>query len=205
MERDFNHEESLSLINEMISQARNNVKTGSTYSMMYWGYATAALAIINYVLLHTLSNPNQSFWIWCFMLPAGLGSYFIERRIRRKALVKTHIDKIGGMVWCGFLISFSVFEIVINTVGFRLGIYQVFMLTTPVIMIMVGMGEFISACIYRHKMWYVIAALVWMGAIVCAFLNVDMQFIVFAACMILGFVVPGHILNRQAKKSCLKN
>jgi hypothetical protein len=201
MERDFNHEESLSLINEMISQARNNVKMESTYSMIYWGYVTAVVAIINCVLLHTLSNPNQSFWIWFLMLPASLGSYFIELRAHKKALVKTHIDKIGSMVWYGFLICFVVFEVVIHAVGLRLENYQIFILTTPVLMIMVGMGQFVSACIYRHKKWYAIAALTWTGAIICAFLDVDIQFIIFAACMIIGFVVPGHILNCQTKKN----
>ena len=201
MERNFNHEESLSLINEMINQARNNVKTGGIYPMIYWGYVTAALAIANCVLLHTLSNPNQSFWIWCFILPATSGSYFIERQTRRKALVKTHIDRIGAMVWYGFLISFVVFTLVINATSMKYEVYRVFMLNTPVIMIMAGMGQFVSACIYRHKMWYAIAALTWAGAMICVFLDVDMQFIVFAACMIIGFVIPGHILNHQAKKS----
>jgi hypothetical protein len=31
--------------------------------------------------------------------------------------------------------------------------------------------------------------------------KVGIQFIIFAACMLLGFVVPGHILNHQVKKS----
>ena len=201
MDKNFNHEESLSLINEMISRAQYNVKMGWPHSMIYWGYVTAALAITNTVLLHTLSNPNQSFWIWCLMLPAGLGSYFIERQTRKKTLVKTHIDKIGSMVWYGFLISFVVFTIGIHSTSMKFEISQIFILNTPALMIMLGMGQFISASIYRHKIWYGIASLTWTGALVCAFLQVDMQFIVFAVCMILGFVIPGHILNYQAKKS----
>ena len=82
------------------------------------------------------------------------------------------------------------------------GVYSlIFMLNIPVIMVMVGLGQFISACIYRNKMWYAIAALTWAGAIVCVFLPVYLQFIDFATCMILGFVLPGHILIHQAKKS----
>jgi MFS family permease len=201
MDTNFNHEQSLSLINEMINRARNNVKQEGTYSLMYWGYMTALLAIINYVLLQTLNDPNQSFWIWVLMLPAGLGSYFIERRADKRKLVKTHLDKIASIVWFGFLISFGIFTVIIHSVNSQVELSQIFLLNTPVIMSMVGMGQFISACIYRHKMWYAIAALTWTGAVVCALLQVDMQFIVFAACMILGFSVPGHILNYQAKKS----
>ena len=201
MDKNFNHEESLSLINEMISRAQYNVKMEWPHSMIYWGYVTAALAITNTVLLNTLSNPHQSFWIWCLMLPAGLGSYFIERRTSKKTLVKTHLDKIGSMVWLGFLISFVVFTIGIHSTSMKFEISQIFMLNTPALMIMLGMGQFISASIYRNKIWYGIASLTWAGALICAFLKVDMQFIVFAVCMISGFVVPGHILNHQAKKS----
>jgi len=201
MESNFNHEQSLSLINEMINRARNNVKQGGVYSLIYWGYVTAALAVINSVLLNTLSNPSQSFWIWGLMLPAGVVSYFIERYMNRKTLVKTHIDAIGSMVWLGFFSSFVVFTIVIHTLHFNFNLYQIFMINTPALMIMVGMGQFITACVYRHKLWYIVALITWVGAVACAFLKVDMQFIVFAACMVFGFAVPGHILNYQAKKS----
>jgi hypothetical protein len=201
MDTNFNHEQSLTLINEMILRARNNVKKGGTYSMIFWGYCTAALAIINCVLLNTLNNPEQSFWVWFFMLPACAVSYFIERKVYRETLVKTHIDMIGGMVWAGFLISFAVFTCIIHTVSHKFEVYQIFMLNIPVIMIMLGMGQFVSACIYRHKMWYAIASMTWAGAVVCAFFDVDMQFIVFAVCAILGFAIPGHILIHQTKKS----
>ena len=201
MDTNLTYEQSLTLINEMINRARNNVKQGGATSLIYWGYLTAALGITNSVLMNILSDPNQSFWIWFLMIPAGLVSYIMERRKDKKQLVKTHIDKIAGMVWAGFLISFLVFTVVINTVNIKFDLNQIFMLNTPAIMVMVGMGIFISACVFRQKMWYVNAGLTWAGAIVCAFLPVDMQFIVFAVCMILGIAVPGHVLNHQAKKS----
>ena len=201
MDTNFNHEQSLTLINEMIARARNNVRMNGAYSLIFWGYLTAVIAVANCVLLHTLNHPQQSFWIWSLMLPACAVSYMIERRIDRKTLVKTHIDKIGGMVWVGFLISFVVFMVVINTVSLMYESQRVFMLNTPVIMIMVGMGQFITACVFRQKMWYAIAALTWAGAVVCAFLGVDIQFMIFAACMIIGFAIPGHVLSHQAKKS----
>ena len=200
MEENLNHEQSLLLINEMIKRAQNNVKMEGTFSLIYWGYVTATLAIIHSVLFHTLNDHSMGSWIWTLMLPAGIVLYFIGRREDKTRLVKTHIDKIGGMVWAGFLISFVVFMVVIHTLNLIFNVPGIFMLQTPTLMIMVGMGQFISACIYSHKMWYVIAALTWTGAVVCAFVYVEIQMIVFAMCMILGFTVPGHILNYQAKK-----
>jgi hypothetical protein len=201
MDTNLNHEQSLSLINEMISRAQNNVKHGGGLSLIYWGYLTAVLAILNCVLLNMHNDGYLSFWVWSLMLPAGVVSYFIQRRESRKTLIKTHIEKIGGMVWLGFLISFVVFTVVIHMMNYNFKINQIFMLNTPALMIMVGMGQFVTACVFRQKMWYATAVLTWAGAAVCAFLAVDMQFIAFAVCMILGFAIPGHILNYQAKKS----
>jgi hypothetical protein len=70
-----------------------------------------------------------------------------------------------------------------------------------VMMIMLGICEFVMGTIYRYKAWYRVAILFWIGAVACAFLAVDLQFIILAICMILGFVVPGHLLNRKTKKN----
>jgi len=201
MGTNFNHEESLSLINEMINRARNNVQQERKYSILYWGYITSGLAILIYVLLHTLSNPYNSFWVWSLMIPAAIVSGFIDRHIKRKTLVKTHIDKIGDMVWKGYSMGAAVFLIVIFSAAFKNHTSDLFLLITPVILIMVGICEFATACIYRYKLWYWVAALFGVGAICCVFLRADLHMIVLAVCMVLGFVVPGHILIHQEKKS----
>jgi hypothetical protein len=200
MDTDFNHEQSLALINEMIARAQNNVNKGKTYSFIILGYVLAAAAVVIYVLLHTLSNPNQSFWIWLVIIPALAAMHFVERRVNGEKLVKTHIEKIGSRVWTGYGIGAFVILFVIFTMAFRLEINAIFQLCTPVILTMVGTGQCVTACIYRNKTWYAIAALFWTGAAICAFLNADMHLIIFAACMIFGYVIPGHILIHQAKK-----
>ena len=198
MESNFNHEQSLALINEMINRARNNVKLEKNYSLSYWGYLIAALAVTHYVLIHTLSNPNQSSWIWGLILPAAIVGVFIERRTIQKKLVKTHYDSITGMIWLGFLISWAFFLIVIHIFGVD---YIFSKLIVPVNLIFFGMGQFISAFVLRYKLWYAAAVLSWTGAIVCAFLTTDLHMIVLAVNMIVGCAIPGHVLNYQAKKS----
>ena len=195
MDTNFTHEQSLTLINEMIHRARNNVKLERNYSLLYWGYLTAALAITHYVLMHTLNNPNQGSRIWALMLPAAIVGYFIERSTKRKKLVKTHYDNITGMIWLGFLISWTFFIIVFNL--FRAN----YTLIVPVCLIMFGMGQFITAFVLRYKLWFAAAVLSWTLAVVCVFLNTDLHMIVFAVNMIVGCAIPGHVLNYQARKS----
>ena len=204
METNLNHEQSLTLINEMILRAQNNVQKERMYSMIFWGYTTAAVAIINYVLLLTLTNSTHSFWVWCLMFPAGITSAFIDRSIHRTLLVKTHIDKIGNMVWRGYLLGVVVFLVTLFSASIRHHSSDVFIMCTPVILIMVGICEFASAVIYRYKPWFMVAALFGVGALGCVLLPAslqELQFIILAVCMLLGFVVPGHLLSRKTKKS----
>jgi len=198
MEEKFNQEGSLSLISEMINRAQNNIQ--KMYSMIFWGYVTASIAIVNYVLINTLTNPNQSFWVWLLMIPAGVISYFIKRREENRKLIKTHLDKIVGMLWFGFIVSYVIFMAVIFTVGSKNGIFNISLLINPAVLAMVGMGLFATATIFRIKMLFGSATLTWAGSVVCAFLAVDLQFIVFAICIIFSFVIPGHILNRKANR-----
>jgi len=122
-------------------------------------------------------------------------------------LVKTHIDKINGMVWLGFFISYVVFTTAIVLFVFKLDIINkleishIYMINIPIIITLLGMGQFITACVLRFKMWYIIAAATWICAILSAIVNLEAQFIIFAACMFFGFAVPGHVMNYQAKKS----
>ena len=201
MDTNFNHEQSLTLINEMINRARNNVGQKGAGSFVFIGYFVAILAVANSVLMQFLSNPLHSIFVWALMIPGCGVMYVIERRNFMKKLVITHIDKIGSMVWLAFFIGFMVFTVVIHTVNLKLNIFEIFMLNMPVMLVLLGMGQFISACVLRQNMWYAVAAQSWAGAIICALIGVEAQFLVFAACMFLGFAVPGHILNYQAKKS----
>jgi len=201
MESNFTHEQSLTLINEMISRARNNVSMGGAYSLIYWGYMTAVLAIANSILWHILDNNGKSHYVWFAMIPAMAAGYFIERKSLREKVVKTHIDRIGGIVWAGFFISVIVFSIVIHVIAYTTGWWDILALNIPIIITMFGMGQFATASVFRYKLWYAFAAFSWAGAIVCAFSRIDVQLIVFAVCMMVGLAVPGHILNRQAKNN----
>ena len=207
MNEKFNHEDSLSLISEMIERTRNNIREKGSSSMIYWGYVVATLSIINHVLMKTLDDFDKSFFVWVLILPAMVISFFMERRNWRQKLIRTHIDKINDMVWLGFFISYVVFTASIVLLVFKLDVINkldirhIYMLNIPIIITLLGMGQFITACVLRHKLWYIIAASTWIGAILSAIVNLEGQFIIFAACMFFGFAVPGHIMNYKAKKS----
>jgi len=210
METKFTEQESLAVINEMIKQAQNNFQKGSGNSMIFYGTLVSIMSILNvilaFVLLKLSINPNHSFWIWCLIIPASYVGYLIEKKVEREALIKTHLDSIIIATWKGYSYSIYAFLAVIFCIGFGKKFYDVFYLINPVILILVGLAEFVCAKAYRFKPFLYGAFIMWLGALACVALMwtsepVFFQFFVLALCMFFGFVIPGYKLNKLAKEN----
>jgi hypothetical protein len=207
METKFTEQESLAIIDEMINRARNNVQKGSANSIIFNGYAVASVALLNFLLLHILpdTEKNMSFWVWMLMIPAGIIDHFIDRKLDRSAIVKTQIDGIITWMWRGFSISVIILIVFLLTLTFMISPWFSF-LFTPVIMLFVAIVEFGMAKITRFKPFYWGAIYFWIGTVLCLLSYVilergDLHFLILAACMVAGFIVPGYILNSKAKEN----
>jgi hypothetical protein len=214
MDTKFTEQESMELITEMIHRAQNNVQKGAGVFMIFWGYMVAAAALANVALAFILQSmsisTHYSFNVWWIMAPAWIVSFMLERRVNRSAIVKTHIDKVISSVWKAFGISNLIFLLMIFGLSYSLSEYRYFFyLINPVIILLTGLGEYITAKVCRFRPFLHGAIALWTGALACAVMimlfrngnGVLVQFIILAACMIVGFVIPGYKLNRLATKS----
>jgi len=210
MESKFTEQESLSLISEMIKQARNNFQKGSGTGMIYSGILVSSVAILNVIVAIVLIklgiNPNFSFWIWCLMIPGIFISRLIDKKIDRESMVKTHIDSIISTTWNCFGYSTYVLIAITFIIGFTKNYYAVFFLINPVLLILIGLAEFINAKAYRFKPYFYGAIIMWIGALASAAVVVIniwepifLQLFILAVCMVFGFVIPGCKLNKSAK------
>jgi hypothetical protein len=210
METKFTEQEGLTLINEMIKQARNNFQKGSGNSMIFYGLIVSILSILNVILAFVLIkyniNVNYSFWMWFLMIPAIFVGRLIDKKVERETMVKTHLDSILSTAWNGYIVSVFLFLTIIFTIGFGKKIYDIFYLINPFILILIGLAEFVSAKTYRFKPYLFGAIAMWLGALACAALMwtpvpVIFQLLIVALCMFLGFVIPGLKLNKLAKEN----
>jgi hypothetical protein len=208
METKFTEQQSLAVINEMIDRARNNIKQDSANNMVYNGYAVALVAVVNFILLHLLpeAETNMSFMVWWLMIPSACIDYFIKRKIDRSAIVKTQIDGVISQLWRGFSISIILLLIMIFSASFAFNKWTYALFITPSIMIMVAMAEFVMSRMCRFKPFFWGAVCFWTGAILCVFSYCvlkrgDIQFLILAICMIIGFVIPGNLLNKKSKEN----
>ena len=210
METKFTEQESLTLIGEMIKQARNNFRKGGGNSMIFSGLLVSSVAILNVILalvfIKLNINPNLSFWMWCLMIPGIFVGNLIDKKVERESMVKTHLDSITVSIWRGFLFSIYLFLFVLFCIGFGKKWYELFYLINPVIFVLIGFAEFVSAKVYRFKPYLYGAIIMWVGALVCVALvwtpePVIFQLLTMAICMFFGFVIPGYKLNKLAKEN----
>ncbi len=206
METKFTEQQSLTLISEMITQARNNFQKNSGTAMIFNGCLVAFTALLNIALIYLLPNPNQSFLVWFLMIPGWFIDRMIDRKVDKEALVKTHIDKIISASWRGFGVAVVLFLILIFGYGHFMQNPRIFILITPIIMLMAGIAEFVTAKACRFKPFLYGAYTMWIGSLGCllsyalwhSFSGI-IHFLILALCMILGFVIPGYKLNKLAK------
>ena len=208
METKFTEQESLAIINEMIDRARNNVQKRNSNSLIYNGYAVAFVAILNFILLRLLpeADKNWSNWVWALMIPSFFISRYVQSRVNRLAIVKTQIDGIISSLWNGFAISIAVLLSILFSMAFVFQVWHYFAMITPTILIMTALAEFgmAKACRFKPFFWGAIGF--WAGAVLCCcsyfvFKDGDVQILILALCMILGFVIPGYQLNKLAKEN----
>jgi hypothetical protein len=194
----------------MINRARNNVQKGSGNFMIFWGYLVSFTAIANialaYILVSLSKESYYSFYVWLLMVPGTIISQLIIGK-GKEPLVKTHIDHIISSIWNGFMLSAILFVGIVYTLSFSTHVYYYFYLINPVIILLIGISEFVTAKACRFKPFLYGAIAMWTGSAACMFAlllfteGVAVQMVILAACMIIGFIIPGYQLNKSAEKN----
>jgi hypothetical protein len=209
MEKRFSEQESLAVISEMIDRARNNVQQGAGRMMVFWGWMVAVVAVANAGLICLLAwqkLPVQgSFWVWTLMVPAWGVAWLMKRKQREATGVKSYADGVIGAVWQSFSVAVGLFLAMVFGLAYGLGEYKCFfVLINPVILLLTGTCEFVVGRACRFGPFVRGAVAMWVGSALCVVSviladrgeGVLLQFMVLAACMVAGFVVPGRLLNR---------
>ncbi len=202
MDKRITHEESLQIINEMISEARNSFSADNAKSIIFMGYTVIIVAILNIALLYTLSNPANSYFVWFLMAPASLLNHLYIRKSSSE--VATHISKVISAIWAAYSISIiillsTLFAIIIILKDWKLTAYIM-----PTILCLTALGQYITSIACKFKPYKTGAVFFWLGALSCvAFLFTPyyavMQFIILIICMLLGFIAPSMQLKKTLK------
>lgn len=182
--------ESLRIISEMIETAKAEVRDDGFLSLL-WGWLTFAASLIHYAMLSL--SPKESYWPWLILMPSGavITIVYLIRESKRSR-VKTKIGDFLGAVWTAFSVALLLVLVFMSKLGPNN--------TYPIIIILYGIGTFLSGKLLSFKPLVIGGVLCWVIAGVSLFAEPSYRILLLALSLLISYIIPGHILKSTQGK-----
>jgi hypothetical protein len=192
-EKQLSGQESLALINQMISKAKNEI-TDNGFGWLLWGTMIFLASVSTYIIIEfKLDVPLFTGWnvFGLVAIPVMLYNLFKGRKVLR---TRTYVDEILAMFDIGFSVCIFVVIISMNIsvspnhgFGYFLMVYAFLML--------------IQGGAIRFRPLFIGAVINWLGA-VAIFFNDEFKYdmLITAAAVFIGYIIPGLLLRSQYRK-----
>ena len=185
-------EESLLIIQQMISTAKNEQKDDGK-GWIIWGWLLFAASLFSFINLKV--NWLNPYFFWNVL---GLATLVLTRIVffKKKQTVKTYTGELFKKLNTGFFISLVFIVVAINldtitpVAGFALLIN------------LYGFWALIYGTALNFRPSVIAAFITWGIGIAALFIKTfDLTMIVHACAALVGFIIPGHIANKQFKQA----
>ena len=185
---DFSPQESLKIIQAMISKAKDSVADKSYYFLL-WGWLVFAASLIQFVLKVIFKSELHPIG-WTLMIVGAVLSGYYSRKEKKVRLVRSHVDDSIGYLWTAIGITQGVFILYFSIHGDWENCYTFFIL-------LYSIGCFVTGRILKFKplVWGAIAN--WMLAIVSTFASYDYNILILALAILVSYIIPGYMLRKE--------
>lgn len=185
-EKDFSPEESLQLIQSMITKTKDAVAVDSFY-LLFWGWLVFVCCMVEYVLMVYYKYPNHSF-VWWAMPVGGIVSAVYSTRQAKKRKSTTYIEEALGFLWIAIGIAFFVM-VFINVVS------DAWKTAFTYYILMYAIGTFVSGNLIRFRPLVIGGILNFILAAVSIRFNFADQLLIGALAILISYIIPGHLLR----------
>jgi len=179
-------QQSLDIITSMIKQTKANVSANSFYFLLWgWTIALANLGVYLAIRFEAFDNPTV---IFAVTIPAAIWSAVHGFRQGRDAKVSTVLDSINMWLW----ICFGITCFTLAYFGSRIS-WQI----NPIIITCCAGPTFVTGIMLRFRPLIIGGIAFWFFGIVCFLVSTESQFLIAAAAVVVGYIVPGHMLRKS--------
>lgn len=211
-EKNLTEKESLELIAKMIENTKNRIRVGDGNILLIWGYVSVLTALVVWVVLMLTANPLCNF-LWFLIPVVGVPLHLcMQRKDKAVPAAKTYVDRISAGIWN--IVSWVAFIAAALCVGFTLwgGHWLCWNVMLVYAFVLIGFCAAATGVVIRERSLVVggLVSITAGGFVACwvmsgLMLSVTWIIPLYIVCYALMMIVPGHIINRKAKKSCPKN
>jgi len=186
----FTPEQSLQLIQSMISKTKQNMSDNSIYFLV-WGWLTFIACTGQFVLKNILRY-EKHYLVWTVVFIGIAFSIYQSRREKAIIKAKTYVDDSMKHLWAGMAISFFVLGMILTRLGWGTVIF-------PFFIMLYGLGTFVSGNFIQFKPLIVGGIIGWALAIGSTFVNYDYQMLFGAGAILISYIIPAHMLRYRNK------
>ncbi len=190
-EKSITHQQSLDLIARMLRNTQDRFERGMGTPFLIFGYLTLAVSIAVWSLLKTTGDYHWQ-WLWFAIPVIGAIFYAIFLARKPKKTVTTFIDRAVSQVW---YVLGSCCLLVALYVAFSGKSFPILM----VVSLLMFSGEAITGGILRLRYIQVMGLIGIALSFAIPFLS-GIESIGLTALSLIAMVIPGHIMNAQARK-----
>lgn len=190
----FSPEQSLLLIQSMISKTKQNMSDNSIYFLI-WGWLTFIAFIGQFILKHILQY-EKHYMVWLVVIIGVIFSIYQGKKNEKKVRAKSWVDENMSHLWLGMGISFFVLSMIITRMGWGTEMY-------PFFIMMYGLGTFVSGNFLQFRPLITGGIIAWVLAIGSTWVSYDYQMLFAAAAILFSYIIPAYMLRRKNKISNL--
>jgi uncharacterized protein with PQ loop repeat len=207
-EKKLSERESLDLIAQMISKAKNSYHdTG--FSAMLWGSVIAVCSLIRLSEIHF--NYKLPFDIYLLTLVAVIPQVFFSIKEKKERKVKSYDDIYMDYLWLGFGISIFLLILISNNIFSEWGSWAdayktatgktaspgFYEFVNPLFLMLYGMPTFVTgaACKFKPMLWG--GLFCWVSCIVAVYTPVKIDLILVALSAIFAWLIPGILMEKE--------
>lgn len=189
-EEKFSPEESLRLIQSMISKTRQHMSDNSIYFLV-WGWLTFIACTGQFVLKHILAY-EKHYLVWLLVIVGIVFSIYQGRKDERRVKARTYVDDSMRNLWTGMGISFFVLGMILTRLGWGTVVF-------PFFIMLYGLGTFVSGSFLRFKPLIAGGLIASALAIIATFVSYDYQMLFGAAAILFSYILPAYLLRSKNK------
>ena len=207
-EKQLTEKESLELITQMISKAKESYHDTGIGAMM-WGAVIALCSLIKLSEIHF--DYHLPFDIYLLTLAAIIPQVFITIKEKRERKIKSYDDAYMDYIWLGFGICIFLLIHIINLVfnawepvsaeykalAGHSASFHFSEFISPLFLMLYGLPTFITgaACRFRPMLWGGIFC--WICCVIAVYTTIKIDLLLTALSAIVAWFIPGIIMEKE--------
>ncbi len=186
----FSPEQSLQLIQTMISKTKQDMSDNSIYFLV-WGWITFIGCTGQFVLKHIMQY-EKHYQVWWLVVIAVVFSIYQGIKDGNTQKAKTYVGDSIRYLWMGMGISYFVLSMILSKIGWDSAVF-------PFFIMLYGLGTFISGNILQFKPLIIGGIIAWALAIGAVYVTYDYQMLFGAAAILISYIIPAYLLRSRNK------